>query len=326
MVMRKWLWRCAAAGVLTAAGAFWAMYYAWHHPDSYLGRCFSAAAQNGMLVNFLTGLSEATTDEEAVALAGEGGSLIPEDPIPVPPLDTPLLADMINPEAAPIEAPPPQITSSMPIVIEPSPLEAEVERTSVATLLQPPQESNSLSTENLLAHRPMIMPYAYDEDQPLRPMPFAEAEELSPVQADDPCMAWLHSWMGVLDQACASASKWTWPRADSLPSCQKDVHHHQQYPGCPYTGVPATDGPLQDRLPIAAPRQAEPEPTAGGAEETSDMLLRRLTPRLQKKLQELLPEASNARKFETPRPRGIDTMEFRPSDRTLSELAPGGPY
>jgi hypothetical protein len=326
--MRKWLWRCAAAGVVTAAGAFSAVYYAWHHPDSYLGRCFSAAAEGGMLVNTLSALGVATSEDDSTALAADGGSLIPDDPVPV--LDAALLPAVVNnPDAVLVETVAlPQITSSTPIVIEHTPAEGEAERAAsdnAAALLRPPEEFGPSPAIEVAAHRPMIMPYADDDDRLLNPMPFAEAEESA---ADDPCTVFLHSWMDFFGKACESAAGFALSVSEGLPSCEENAHHYdQQYPGCPNTGCPARDYHPFDRFPVAIPRQAEPEPKTGGGEENSELMLRQLTPRLQKKLRELIPGDVDCEKSGTgPKQSGIDTMEFRRSDRTLRELAPGGPY
>jgi hypothetical protein len=319
MKMRKWFYLCAAVGVLTAAGAFSAMYYAWRHPDSYLGRCLSAAAQGGMLVNSLSALG--ASDDVATAASGDPDRFIPDDPMPVVEIEPlPLLVSRV---VEVVEAPPPQIASSTPIAIEPDDL-GQPAPGNLADLLRQSDESGPPAATEEAAHRPMIMPYAEDGDSPLMPMPFAEAEEPVRQKAEDPWPEFLKFWQDFFSKPEGSPEHSARPESDDLSKCQEDAHYHQQYSGCPYTGCPATGSHTRDQMPIV-PRHTEPTPGTG-VEEESEMPLRRVTPRLQKKLRELIPGDIDCEPGVVPRHPDIDTMEFRRTDRTLRELAPGGPY
>src|SRR5262249_15147132 len=136
------------------------------------------------------------------------------------------------------------------------------------------------------ARRPLIMPYAEDDDRPLTPMPFAE-DEPAPRKAEAPWVDFLNFWQGLFTKPEGSSGQSARPGSDDLPRCQEDVHYHQQYSGCPYTGCPATGANPSAPRP-AVPPHTVPTPTTGGAEE-SEIPLRKVTPRLQKKLRELIP-------------------------------------
>ncbi len=70
-MMRTWFWRCAAAGAVAAAGASAAVYYAYKHPDSYLGRCFGTAASGWVLFNPINGVGRAAGEEELAGVDGQ---------------------------------------------------------------------------------------------------------------------------------------------------------------------------------------------------------------------------------------------------------------
>lgn len=318
MTMRKWFWRGAAVAVVTAAGACSAVYYAFYHPDSYLGQCLSAASQGGILVNALSAFGAC---DDATASAGDPDRFIPDDPVPVVELEPqPLLLGRVVEVA---DTPPPQLAGSTPIVIEPTETESPAS-VSVAELLRQSEESGPPTAAEEAARRPLIMPYADDGERPLTPMPFAEDEPVLQ-KADTPWVDFLKFWQGLFAKPDGRSGQSAQPGSDDLPRCQEDASHHQQYSGCPYTGCPAT-GPRPAGPGPIVPVHTEPAPTTGGGEE-SEMPLRKVTPRLQKKLRELIPgDIDCAPAGVVPRHPEIDTMEFRRTDRTLRELAPGGPY
>jgi len=268
-------------------------------------------------------------EENAVASADEVEKLIPDDPVPVGESE---LLPALNIHAQLVEATAKHVPETAPIVIEQTPEAEEAERAvlvQISELLNADFASGHPTVAEEVVHRPMIMPYAEDDERPFMPMPYASDSDTDDInrrldgKTEKSDNSKFDSW--IISGFRGMPTNATPANLSDLSKCQEDPHHHQQYSGCPYTGCPATDYRSMDRFPVAIPRQVETAPKTGGEEE-SEIMHRHITPRLQKKLRNLIPGDIDCEKRDVPKHPEVDTMEFRRTDRSLRELAPGGPY
>jgi hypothetical protein len=302
--MRKWFWCCAVAGV-AAAGAYTAMYYAYGHPDSTIGRGVGVAMQSWSGFTPLTAEREAGGDEVA-----EG--FVPDEPRPV--TGTPILE--LSPEttlSAVLDMPTPKrLSGGSPIVIEENP---ELTPPSTVDLAGLGKDENTEGVTEV-AYFPKVMPFAPEDSAPTTPMPPAKDYEANEVGRPDTDSAgqtftpqsFLEFWIDVFVQPVAPAKQ----EPGDVPNCVEDMHFHHRDMGCPYSGCPGY-------YPIV-PKQTD---TPKGSEENSEMPMK--SPRLQKKLRELVPGDVDCEKKDSPRHPEVDTMEYRKSDGKLNEL-PLGPF
>jgi hypothetical protein len=223
-------------------------YHASQHPDSLACRCMNGAAAVITLDPARVAAvfsQQPCPDEEAVESAPIPS--VPEDPVPVDEKSQagcehsrifnrvegePLVAEPAEPPAAIVI--PEDVPAEQPPAVDHAALNARGEDGAPALIP---------------ACAPMPMPYCTeDEDCPEAPMP----EETGPDsgQADfspsyiPGAQPPFEYWFGFFFPWAAKPEHAPAPPAcpGGTSDCQEDVHRHEQYPGCPHTGCPATGG------------------------------------------------------------------------------------
>ena len=285
--MRKVIWCCSAAGVLTAGSFLSLAYYACHCPDSFVGRSMQVMAEASVAMEPLYGITSlAMRTSRANAPAHETTALIdeciPDDPQPVALDQTeelPEPKEVIEPDAAPI------VISEQNFDVEATPPVADTS-SEIADMQDqeiPPKGG------------PITMPYCRDdEEEPATPprMPRTDAEEEMKHSV-------FKEWMKLFEGNNTTSieelppPKELEPQTD--PKCQEDLHLHEQYPGCPRTSCPYTRKKGSE--------ESSEEPQHPGTK-----------PKQSKDCKD---------KEECPRTKGVDTMEYRKSDAGLYEYGPG---
>jgi hypothetical protein len=328
--MRKLIWCCSAAAVL-ATGSFLSLaYYACCCPESVVGRSMQVIAEASIALQPLNGLTSlAVRANQAHAAAQETTppieECIPDDPQPVAaePAQEPVkLIGQVSPVAGRefVEAADatPRINKfepdAAPIVIaedEPMPRE-EAAPVVPAPVVVAEMQKQEIPPKGC----PIVMPYCRDEDDEAAPppaMPRADGGEESEQTV-------FKAWIELVTEGKESKKDKS-PAVEELPppteeepqadpKCQEDSHLHEQYPGCPRTTCPYRSKGKNLTPPPAA--TFLPYNFIKGKEESSEE-----PPQPGKK-----PHHEKD-KEECPRTKGVDTMEYRPSDAGLDEFGPG---
>jgi hypothetical protein len=299
--MRKLFWGCTAASVAFVGGVWCAAHYSTKHRESLLGRFLTGANQVAGTIQPPSSLRGAVVVTEDNGL---GGALVGADGLPADP--TPEPGDEHAPTVDPaIEAPaaPPAIVIPEQEPAAPGALiggaigAAAGGCTGAASSPDGPCEHQIVPPCS-----PTAMPYCGEEEaEPLRMPTLCEEGE----ESEDGCCAddctWWGLWSGFKKMFEAQPEASAAPMA---PGCPSSHYHHT--PVCPYTGrcQPPTCDP---------PAKADEKP---GAEEPSEPGLSRLLRKAHRyrSLQEI---------EDTPVHPEVDTMDFRPCDRSLTDYGPG---
>jgi hypothetical protein len=267
--MRRLVWCGAAVLVATAAGVYMAASHAAKHPDSYWGRCLTAAATLGLHSNpFLAVTPMATrgmrmAEEACDAVAGgvgAGGAVAGMIDKPVDGAACEGHADA-HEAVEPVREVEADVPHGEPIHIEVFPGESRHDIT-------PPCHSENRAGVDFDVVVEQVLPPAGEESDVPPMSPAAEAEELPmPVEClsecplacdEEPCKptcCWLWKLMklaGLMQDALGVPEMLPMPCADEEPAedgaaateqpeaelpPQMDPHHHH-HRGCPYTGCP----------------------------------------------------------------------------------------
>ncbi|GEM_PF-4781573 len=292
--MRKLIWCCLAAAVLMAGSFLSLAYYACRCPDSVVGRSMQVIAEASIALQPLNGLTSlAARANQAYAAAAHETTppnevCIPDEPQPVAPELVQEPGEGIRPATPGTER---EFAEAAPIVIdEDDPMPRETADPVVAA---PIEVAEIQKQEIPLKGCPVVMPYCRDEDDEAVPPPAMPRTETGEESEESVFKAWIELFKegkenkkdksSVVEQLPSPAEEE--PQAE--PKCQEDSHLHEHYPGCPRTTCPYR---------------------SKGKEESSEE-----PPHPSKKLH----------KEEDPRTKGVDTMEYRPSDAGLDEYGPG---
>jgi hypothetical protein len=323
--MRKLLWGTCLAGVAYVGGVFCASWYAWTHPDSFLGKVALSGAQMGARCNPLLGGLAASAAGFTQA-AWNGTSTVtqteaedferPDDPTAVegPAAEVELggLAEMPLPRIPAI------VLDELKDLNENEPV--------VPATAEPPLADRAPCGRGVITDDAVMQAAGWFETPPARPMP--------PCCEDDECpVGWVGRMIQKVVEAChgelkaACESSWfeIWfgyfsapptlntgdtelsePKTPSDPNeCKEDPYHHYHHSGCPYTGR------MPEYVPPAAPKNND----GGEKGEPKKMHHKKVK----------LPKLGGAEDSETtPVHPEVDTMEFRKSDRTWDDY--GWPY
>jgi hypothetical protein len=313
--MRKAIWCCSAAGVMSAAGFLSLAYYACRCPDSLVGRSMQLIAEASLAMQPLDGLTSlamhsSQANTSVCEAAGAVEECIPDDPQPIAPEPKePLVIEEVNEievEAAPIvigeEEPTPR-EEATPFI--PGPINFNGPATDQAEIQAPEVPSKGC---------PIVMPYCQDDGAQLIPpprMPGAEAGD-KPASANSEETGF-KEWLKLFDEGKQDKS----PTSEELPApvedeapqaelkCQEDSHLHEHYPGCPRVTCPYIGKSYPSRTP----------PRKSGTEEASEE-----PPQEEKESHRR--KVGKPKEEELPVP-NVDTMEYRKSDAGLNEYGPG---
>lgn len=316
--MRKLLWCCSAAALLTAGGFLSLTYYACRHPDSMLGRGMFAIAEASISMQPMSGLVSLVArtnppnapEQEAGGLAEE---CVPEDPRPIALEEEKIPNALVKPiepkeeiEFAEIRVPEEDVPPGERVVqAVPATIDMEGVQELPASLC------------------PIVMPSCQEgEEQSMTPprMPYADEEVEKPIHsAKKPDQSHEESETGVFEawkKALESGEEKSFTvevlpapteedEPQDEPKCEEDIHRHEQYPGCPRVTCPYTG----KSYPMNVPSKN------AGKEESSEEPMEHL----QK------PQSHKGVKSDddAPHAAGVDTMEFRKSDAGLNEYGPG---
>lgn len=292
--MRKVIWCCSVAGVLSAVGFLSLAYYACRCPDSLVGRSMQVIAEASVAMQPLNGITSLarhssqtnTADSET---AGSVEECIPDDPQPIAPEPTGKVVtlDKIEVEAAPI------------VIGE----EESMPREEAAPVVVAPLDGSKPKG------CPIIMPYCQDDGD--KPIVLGTGDEKS--SSEDAEGATFKEWMKLFNTSKKDKSSPTEelpapveePEPQAEPKCQEDIHLHEHYPGCPRVTCPYTGKSERSCTPVRK----------SGTEEASEE-----PPHEKKKLPRL--KVGKTGEDELPAP-NVDTMEYRKSDAGLNEYGPG---
>jgi hypothetical protein len=298
--MRKVIWCCSAAGLLSAAGFLSLAYYACRCPDSLVGRSMQVIADASLAMQPLNGITSlamqgSRADTAVSEAAGSVEECIPDDPQPIAPEPKGEVVTLneIEVEAAPI------------VIGEEEPMPRE----EAAPVVPAPIDGN------VAKGCPIVMPYCQDDgDKPMTPpiMPGADASDEKST-SEDAEAATFKEWMKLFN----SNKKEKSPISEELPApvedkepqaepkCQEDTHLHEHYPGCPRVTCPYTGKSDRSCTPVrkSGSEEASEEPPYEGKKSPRG--------KVGKTKEEELPEPN------------IDTMEYRKSDAGLNEYGPG---
>jgi hypothetical protein len=289
---------------MLAGGVISAAWFAVQHPDSVLSRLLHGASYAAIIVNPVSGLApivEHTRVLDPVAAEAEDSPAaepVPSDPVQVPEDPLPAEEELVSKPVAPgpIEAIEP---ASAPIVIP------EDDQPMPQTL-SPVQHTGPINPAAEcppgIAAGPTVMPYCEADEEPCEMLttPTPEAEIL-------PMPSLVEEETG-----CQDTHSETPPVSEPAPGtteCQ-EAPHHDYIITCPYTGksYPSCPGsqPCQPKCKPAAPPSEEASETHSRALHRKSSLFRNTG---SDEVSPCHPE--------------VDTMEFRPSDRLLSDYGPG---
>jgi hypothetical protein len=302
--MRKVIWCCSAAGVLTAGTFLSLAYYACRFPGSLVGRSMQVIAEASIAMQPLYGVTSMAmrtchANTPAHSTATPIDECIPEDPQPVA-LDQreelPQPKEVVEPDAA-------------PIVINENNFDVEA----VPFVPAPKDMADMQGLEIPSNGAPLIMPPCReDDDAPTTPpkMPRAEAEQATKHTV-------FKAWMELFEEGKANKPTVVeelpppaevGPQAE--PKCQEDRHLHEQYPGCPRTTCPYAKKDGMDPY-YKWIWDLDSKMRKKGSEENSE------------EPQQPGKKQNEKTKDESSRTKGVDTMEYRPSDAGLDEYGPG---
>lgn len=310
--MRKVIWCCAAAGMMTTGSVLALAYYACRCPDSLVGRSMYVIAQVAFAMQPMSGLTSMavrTSHDHTLALPIEESVF--DDPQPVAAerkADEEVRARKeeefltarheVEPDAAPI------------VINEDDPMPREQPELKDIEIQVKANNTGSLDfgmhdmpgREVPPKGCPIVMPYCHDDDEETPKMPRAEGEESEP----SVFKAWVDLFAEgkdkIPDVEELPPPKEEGPQGE--PKCQEDRHLHEHYPGCPRTTSPY---PSKDEMEQYFKRiwNLGSQLKKKGGEESSE-------------------EPPHSEKKETcPRTKGVDTMEYRKSDAAPGEFGPG---
>jgi hypothetical protein len=176
---------------------------------------------------------------------------------------------------------------------------------------------------------PRVMPYAEDDEQPVQRMEYAVEEELIPAPQidmdddedmdDEPgCNGGDPSFWFYLPAVQIHACNHGTTTEQQPADCREDRHYHDQYSGCPYTGC--LDPDICPPLPYVEPTtDGAPTVAPGGQEDSEAPGMNQLINI--KALRQYLKKLTDQSQLWSPS-QGLDTMEFRKSDRKPYEHLP----
>lgn len=309
--MRKLIWCCSAAG-LVATGSFLSLvHYAYHCPNSVVGRSMQVVAQASVAIQPLSGLTSLAVrvnraNAPSHESAGAIEECIPDDPQPIAPEPVQEPEGIIG-QVSPVSDREMKEMEAAPIVIgeeDPMPREEIEDAAPVSSDVAAMQRQEIPAKGS-----PVFMPYCPDDDEePAIPPKMPRADVSDDKKTGDSRTKKEHDdfkeWMELFEEnkegtsttvELLPAPKEEEPNAE--PKCQEDVHRDEHYSGCPRTTCPFS--PMKKK----------------GSEESSEE-----PPHPAKKTQQN-KEAKD--KEESPRTQGVDTMEYRKSDAGLDEYGPG---
>ncbi|MHB1425671.1 MAG: hypothetical protein ACYC3I_21085 [Gemmataceae bacterium] len=297
--MRKLIWCCSAAAVLTAGGFLSLAYYAYRCPETLVGRSMRVIADASIAMQPLSGLTNLvvrTSQSNAPGSQTPGAveECVPADPHPVAAEhkeEVVLIPAEVEQDAAPI------------VIGEDDPMPHEVMPPDVAAM--PLEQVQEMPANGCT----IVMPYCCQDDDEPRVMRNAEGKaDGSNEEAEQSVFK---EWMAIFTSKEGKA-----PAVEELPppteeepraepKCQEDPHRHEQLSGCPRVTCPYTG----KSYPASAPAMKK------GREEISEE-----PPQPSKK-----PNSHKGckGKDQCPRTEGVDTMEYRKSDAGLNEYGPG---
>lgn len=283
--MRKVIWCCAVAGVLSASSFLSLAYYACRYPDSLVGRSMQAVAEASLVTQPVSGLTALVLHGSQAngSTAGDVEECIPEDPQPVAPERKEEVVIQtcieIEEEVAPIvlgkEEPMPR-DEPAPVVVDP--------------------------IEDKAAQGCLVaMPYCQDDEDKAPVMPGADGEEAE----KEAFKEWMKFLNTNKEEKSLTSEELPAPKeieeTQAEPKCQEDSHLHEQYPGCPR---------------VSSPYRGKSSPVRkSGKEEASEeppQEIKKSSP----------GKVGKGKSEELPMP-NVDTMEYRKSDGGLNEYGPG---
>lgn len=183
---------------------------------------------------------------------------------------------------------------------------------------------------------PILMPLCQDEDEfPATPprMPYAKENERKPAHSrakmssgssEEAETSAFKEWMKFFKKEKETKEE-KLPSEEELPppteeepksdgKCQEDSHRHEQYPGCPRVTCPFGGYDTREQY-FKRAWDFDPKMSKKGKEEASE------EPPQSGKMPNSHKERTDK---EAPmRTKGVDTMEYRPSDGGLHEYGPG---
>jgi hypothetical protein len=304
--MRKVIWCCSAAAVLTAGSFLSLAFYACRFPDSLVGRSMQVIAEASVAMQPLNGLATLAirtghAHAPAHATTDPIDECIPDDPQPVAPepaKEQAMLTEQISPVTER------EFVEAAPIVINED--DFEVDRAPVIPI---PNENADMQGQEVPPKGfPLVMPHCQnDEDGPATPpkMPRADAE-------DETKQTVFKEWMELFAEGKGdkptTVEELPAPKEENEeqaePKCEEDPHLHEHYPGCPHTTCPYI-GRQMKKIKRGWILDGDPKPKKGSEESSEE------------------PRHPGTGKEECPRTKGVDTMEYRKSDAGLDEYGPG---
>jgi hypothetical protein len=297
--MRKLFWCCMTCGLLLVGSVVSTAHFAAHHPASLIGRVLYGVSYAAATINPVSGigplLAQARITDPAAMEAGEPAPFeeLPSDPEPVP-ADALAPTPGEDPVSAPAEPGPIQVpeADSAPIVIREEEGQGSVHMPMPETINRV-NHLGSLHVDvefppSVEGIAPSVMPYCEDkvESEPL-PMPLVEPE-LLPMPGE------------VLNQdlGCMGLGKEPTRQPTMLPAESEPLPDGCPCNGrCPHSCLPCKSGIVP----------------AGGEEESepSETTVRRKA--------KVFKHHKDPEGVQHPE---IDTMEYRPSDGSLSDYGP----
>lgn len=292
--MRKLIWGCAASGALAVCGAFAAAHHAVHHPTSPVGRALHGATHIVAYANPYSGFTPVLARFHSVCGLEANEVAVDVEGVPADP--TPEAGD--TPVAGPIEAP----KDEAPIVIP----EAEKSVPPAGAAVEMPDVP---ANQELVA--PATMPPVGDEEACELPMPTCEDEAKTVEYRSwwQVMMGWFQSSKKCADEPSVCPATMN-VSEDHCPAkvgeCREDRNYHRHYPGCPASGrMHDCHRPPAALPPTPVKDEGGEEASETGARSSALQAIRKLRGRT------MVPEEKYQAKP------GVDTMEYRPSDRPL---------
>jgi hypothetical protein len=301
--MRKLIWGCTVAGALWSCGVVGTTYYAWHHPDSFAGRCLRSSASKGCMPLLTSRVMPPSGGEEASEPSG------PVEPATAPGEAAPAPAEAGNvQETQPI--PPPAADTGLIVIPEEEPaadtkpldLPATVERR-----IEPMPMPEGVAVPDAV---PMQMPYSEEESEGTTK---DEAEARPSVSISDCFLGGV--WMRMMK---ALEARFAAPAVTEEATTEPPVANE------PQGHAPTSDPHAGQCTRYQYPQRCSPcvpsgPSTPSGSEEASEE-----GPRMSSKLDRLrrLRKGDGDR---CPTHPEVDTMEYRRSDGNLYDYGTGGP-
>jgi hypothetical protein len=318
--MRKLIWCCSAAALLSAGSFLSLAYYSYCCPHSLVGRAMQTIAEVSIAMQPLSGLTTlAFGTHHANAPAGSIEECIPDEPRPIEPEPAHEQAECFVQEC-PVTERAFREMDAAPIVIDEDEPMPPVVVDAPPLALMPIEQVQELPASD----SQIFMPYCKDdEEQPVMPNAADGDETKSEAAGEEADASVFKEWMELFEsnkgEKIPTMEELPPPAEDGMksdPNCQEDPHRHEQYSGCPrvtcpYTGK--TPPPAATFLPYDYP-SCKPEKKKGAEESSEEPAQPSKKPHRRKGCKS---------KDECPRTQGVDTMEYRKSDAGLNEYGPG---